>query len=463
MKKIVAIILFSCFAALACAQFQRGERLVMGERWPTYYYWGDNWIDSHLDAGRSFGGSALGGMYCQPEIARYIYADSSLRVIGIAVAISFQEVVEEFATTDPWDEYQVEHFRLYEVDPTTNEMILLADKPLEDLSVACYLPMDDTPIMFGVRPSGLPVREVYFDSAITVYDSFYVATTTNNNYYRRFSTSNSYIHTVVHSINLFDGVQPLYYPQPNHYRQKLHRVNENDVDLRYGITDTNWHVFHKNWYVLDTLTLSKPHEWSYYMMMFPIIDTTYSHDWVPECKRPTSFGAIHVGREVVVLGWESEGSGQWELKVAKEGTELDSVEAVSCTNDVMPLYGLDTASWYVATVRSLCSANRISEWSDTLRFFVPGDTTVTDPTEGIESMTDKYTYLMPNPASEQVTIVSSFRIDRVEIFTVTGQKVLQKKVGGLTTHIDISDLATGTYLVRTYTNHGVSCKRLVVK
>ena len=172
---------------------------------------------------------------------------------------------------------------------------------------------------------------------------------------------------------------------------------------------------------------------------------------------------LYYRREVVVLGWESKGSGQWELKVAKEGTELDSVEAVSCTNDVMPLYGLDTASWYVATVRSLCSANRISEWSDTLRFFVPGDTTVTDPTEGIESMTDKYTYLMPNPASEQVTIVSSFRIDRVEIFTVTGQKVLQKKVGGLTTQVDISDLATGTYLVRTYTNHGVSCKRLVVK
>lgn len=400
-------------------------------------------------------------------MARYIYTDSSLRVIGIAAVVEFR-VVNYTEGHDPYKDYHVDYFRLYEVYSTTNEMILLADKPLTDTSIACYLPNGTSMPMFGRKPKGVPVREVYFNSAITVHDSFYVAVTCNNNYRRVPSQDKGHIITIIPGQWIMDPYgHPTVLPQPNHYRRKLHLVNGYDEDLRYATNDTNWHVYHTNRSSWDTLIMTDPIEWGYFMMMFPILDTTPDHSWLPECKRPVNFGAIHVGKEVVVLGWESEGSGRWELKVAKEGEDLESVEAVSCTDDVLPLYGLDTATWYVATVRSACGENRFSQWNDTIRFFVPGDTTSTndpdDLQEGVETLAEMYTYMMPNPASEQVTVMSSFRIDRVEVYSLTGQRLLQENVGGLSSQIDISSLPKGGYLVRIHTNRGISTKRLVVK
>ena len=87
-SQLVTLLLFAGCMLLANAQnFQRGDTLLMGQRWPTYYYWGDNWFDSKYDPANKGGiGTKNFGAQCKPEIARYIYADSSLRVIGIAVA-----------------------------------------------------------------------------------------------------------------------------------------------------------------------------------------------------------------------------------------------------------------------------------------------------------------------------------------------------------------------------------------
>ena len=463
MKKTFAILFFVSFSIVAFAQtFQRGDTLVFGERWPTYYYWGDNWIDRQYDPAYpgGFGCPFMGASMCKPEYARYIYTDSSLRVIGIAVAYTY--IDGYWSNGDQYADFQIDYFRLYEVDSTTNEMILIAEKPLIDTSVACYLPQDIHGPILGVRPAGLPVREVYFDSAITVYDSFYVAATNNNNFIRH-SYNDNYVHTGISTIRqINDYYKPTCYPEPNHYRRKLHLLNNRNYDFLYHITDTNWHILHTT-FVEDSMDLDKPEKWYRFIMMFPIIDTTPDNSWVPECKRPVGLGTIHVGKEVVVLGWESEGSSQWELKVAKEGEDLDSVTPIACTSDVVPVYGLDTASRYVSTVRSICGENRISEWSDIISFFVPGDTTSTDPTEGIGSMVEQYTHLMPNPATEQVTVVSSFRIDRVEVYTLTGQRIVQEKVGGISTEIDVSSLPKATYLVRIHTNRGLSTKRLIVR
>ena len=464
MKKLVTLLLFAGCMLLANAQnFQRGDTLLMGQRWPSYYYWGDNWFDSKYDPANKGGiGTKNFGVECKPEIARYIYADSSLRVIGIAVAYDIffleQDQWGDEDTAGCMKEYKTDYFRLYEVDSTTGEMILIAEKPLTDLEPACYLPKYAYGPIMGRKPVGYHMREVFFDSAITVYDSFYVAATQNNNY-----RSSNKVRTRINSIyQRDDNDKPTCYPEPNHYRRKLHKVDDWDYDIGFLITDTNWHVIHMTWTNLN-LCDNTPQEWSGFMMMFPILDTTPDHSWLPECKRPKDLNTIHVGKEVVVLGWESEGASQWELKVGKEGSDLDSVAAIDCSSDVAPVYGLDTATWYIATVRSICGENRISLWSDTLRFFVPGDTTSTGPTESIETIAEKFTYLMPNPASDNVTVMSSFRIDRIEVYSLTGQRVMQQKVGALSTQIDLSGLPKGTYIVRTYTNHGISNKRLVVK
>ena len=53
------------------------------------------------------------------------------------------------------------------------------------------------------------------------------------------------------NMHLYIIVEPLVLPQPNHYRRKLHVVDSWDDDTRHGITDTNWHIFHKRWTKLD--------------------------------------------------------------------------------------------------------------------------------------------------------------------------------------------------------------------
>ena len=76
---------------------------------------------------------------------------------------------------------------------------------------------------------------------------------------------------------------------------------------------------------------------------------------------------------------------------------------------------------------------------------------------------DRYTYLMPNPASETVTVASSFRIGEVEVYTLEGRRIIASRVDGISTTLDISQLPTGTYIVRITTNNGTAYKKLVVK
>lgn len=73
------------------------------------------------------------------------------------------------------------------------------------------------------------------------------------------------------------------------------------------------------------------------------------------------------------------------------------------------------------------------------------------------------TCLMPNPASETVTVASSFRIGEVELCDLNGKRLICHKVDGLQAAIDISSLASGTYIVRITTNNGTAYKKLVVR
>ncbi len=83
--------------------------------------------------------------------------------------------------------------------------------------------------------------------------------------------------------------------------------------------------------------------------------------------------------------------------------------------------------------------------------------------ESIATLEENHTYLMPNPASETVTVASSFRIGDVEVYTLEGRRILASRVDGISTTLDISQLPTSTYIVRISTNNGTAYKKLVVK
>ena len=103
--------------------------------------------------------------------------------------------------------------------------------------------------------------------------------------------------------------------------------------------------------------------------------------------------------------------------------------------------------------------NDYSNWSDSIRFYITGDTTQVSIRN---TVLEEYTQLIPNPASDIVTIFSSFSIRKVEVYSLKGEKVKEEEVKAASIKMDISDLPKGTYLVKVYTPKGIATKKLVV-
>lgn len=130
--------------------------------------------------------------------------------------------------------------------------------------------------------------------------------------------------------------------------------------------------------------------------------------------------------------------------------EQDSVQVLFLESD---------SDWFYPPRRSL----RIpTVWPiiDTTGMFA--DTTVTDTTS-ISPVADRFTYLMPNPASGQTVLYSSFPMQRVEVYDPAGRCVLRRRVDDRMLRLDLAGYNKGTYLVAVVTPAGRTVKRLVVQ
>ena len=72
--------------------------------------------------------------------------------------------------------------------------------------------------------------------------------------------------------------------------------------------------------------------------------------------------------------------------------------------------------------------------------------------------------LYPNPTSDEVKILcDEVKIDRVTVYDILGQIVLDNEVNGNETVLHLKDAAVGMYLVRITTEQGYSMKKLIVE
>ncbi len=485
MKK--ALMILALLATGMCARAQV-DTLHKGEREPTYYYWDTNWWDYPAindPAGIILYWEPIAfqlSTVSKPEFARYCYTDSSLRVIGVAVSMDFSfrklnggDIFNQTPDSILVNNMVTEYFRLYEVDSTTDEMVLLAQGPWNsNMQPRYYMECsyngvtNPPPLLPPYVPFVTPVYEVYFDSAVTVYDSFYVAVTGNNNY-NRMEEFASIIITGVRAYDLRgEGIviPNSCKPNPNHFRRKLHYFDASNYDFKYEITDTNWHTIAT--YSNRSADTCKPVPWDQFSFMFPIIDTSRIIP-PPACHTPNGLTTVYAEAGVATLMWSGGNADHWELSLCTDGCEPEEGSITQWNTLAATLQGLDTARWYEARVRAVCSHDDsiyYSDWSDSLRFYMPGGNGGsgggTDPT-GIETTADRYTYVMPNPASGNVTVASSFRIGDVELLDLNGKSHLRATVDGLSAALDISSLPAGTYIVRITTSAGTAYKKLVVK
>ena len=76
---------------------------------------------------------------------------------------------------------------------------------------------------------------------------------------------------------------------------------------------------------------------------------------------------------------------------------------------------------------------------------------------------ENYTYVFPNPASENIMVQSSFKIHGIEIFNEQGQKILTTNPNAYNTSIDVSSYPKGTYIVKIITKSGTASKKIIVQ
>ncbi len=75
---------------------------------------------------------------------------------------------------------------------------------------------------------------------------------------------------------------------------------------------------------------------------------------------------------------------------------------------------------------------------------------------------DKMCYLFPNPAKDYITVLSHYTIKNVQIFDLSGKLFAEKKVNTFEDTIDISNLPSGSYIVKIHTPKGSADKKLIV-
>lgn len=89
----------------------------------------------------------------------------------------------------------------------------------------------------------------------------------------------------------------------------------------------------------------------------------------------------------------------------------------------------------------------------------PGDTTGI----GVADMVSRYVSVQPNPATAEVRVLSSFGIERVEVFNGEGQRVAELRGEGTEVGLDVRGWAAGAYLLRVATPMGTTTKKLLVR
>lgn len=81
---------------------------------------------------------------------------------------------------------------------------------------------------------------------------------------------------------------------------------------------------------------------------------------------------------------------------------------------------------------------------------------------GIQSAADLGTAVYPNPAKNQVQVLSAVGLERVEVYNSTGVRVFERRAEGNSMTIDVSRWPAGTYLLTIRTTLGSATRRLTV-
>ena len=488
MKRNIFIAFF--LAVLSSSAAQTNDTVIsFGDRLPYLYYWDTNWLDSWYYKFYSLNPNTNGIPYVINYnyvlgtpifLARTCHTPTPLKIIGIA---GFPQIYDQgpnsngsnLETLDTtlegrWPEY----YRLYVVDGDSIRFAAETrwDTATSNKSLEFYNDFGEA-ITF-------PLYEAYFNEPVIVDGLFFVGGTQYNNYWITVPDSanpfTGYVCDVPahlftqYLIIIFSKYSPYtntidVYPDPDYTLYQWLNISDDRANPDLHDRDTSLHLSGDAPIGYAALHKRNP-------TFLAIFDTSYVY--IPKdslddkpCYTPTGFHVDAVDTATVTLAWTHWESTVWQLQIFPADSIPDSTAVESVAVNMIVLSDLDTATTYAARLRTLCAHDSVSEWTDTVQFRLlpvidtshhsdPGDDTL-----AVGSPVDTYTYLFPNPASTNLTVVSSFHLHRIEIFSADGRLLKTVPAQGISTTVDISTLPPATYIVRITTPSGTTTKRMV--
>ena len=327
-----------------------------------------------------------------------------------------------------------------------------------------YVPWDFSCVMYNVIDSTpvVPLYEVMFDKPQVVTDSFIVAGTSFNNdgsYETQYLPGDDYASESMwlwnHPPTRYWTVFYFSHPRIEGWQTPLpHNRNEHVMWFKYRNTPWFRAIPNNNPHPLryDTTILYYPNT----NVIFPIIDPDFD---TTLCDAVRDVSVAAATDTTLTLMWTGGNNVEWEVQYA----EVNGSEAwtVPTTVPMVTLTGLHELTNYVVRVRGKCEWDtEFGPWSNWKDAFTGAHHD--DPPESVSDL-ERFTQMMPNPASGQVTVLSSYRLSRVVVYDLRGHAVLEHADAGLATTIDVSTLAKGIYVVAIHTPAGIATKRLVVE
>lgn len=84
-----------------------------------------------------------------------------------------------------------------------------------------------------------------------------------------------------------------------------------------------------------------------------------------------------------------------------------------------------------------------------------------DPTLGVEENSKTRVSVYPNPANDVLTVTAQTTIETITIYNTLGQLLVEQRADGLSVSVDVSELASGLYIVQVGTGHAQSSQQFI--
>lgn len=415
------------------------------------------------------------------------YTNRPLKIIGIAGQIGIHCYYRDTLTGSTIsqidaEEYldSMEHYLLYEVGP--DSLVCRIDLPWRRISndssryinTALRPPVITCCAKDSTVYRTLRYQESYLERPVFVTDSFYIGATqryrTNFTHPRGgFGCKEALYGAIGSSLTPHLPTCPRYNAMSADTCPSAVALPAIGRNIRPTRTLNQLNIPVNTWYRNTEFCNALP-------LIFPIVE-----DMCPEASE------LHVTRSTpdsTFITWRAAYSHTlWEVAYTKEGYPVDSLHRDTLAVSHYELSGLDSNANYIFRVKAFCpyhlegrdsaimgfsDSTYVSEWSDSLSFLFGAisDTTSHEPdTIGIQhpAIDAESITLVPNPATNMVSISSTLRIASIEILNLQGQLMETLPIGATKVQINVTRFDPGAYLLRIHTSQGVATKKLVVR